>query len=150
MTAISVTAADAQVAVTASDNRVVITEQPVQIEATTQNNTITVNETTNKLVVQVPTAPTVTIQEPTGGTITLDTSSPSLATLLDSVRTDIDDTTFAYTGDQLTTVTREGITKSLAYNEDGTLNTLTTVTNTQTVVQTFNYNSSGLASITVT
>ena len=150
MTAISVTATEAQVAITATNNRVTITEQPVQVEATTQNSTVVVNETTNQLIVQVPTAPTVTVLEPTGGTRTLDTSSPSLATLLDAVRTDVDDTTFAYTNGQLTTVTRDGIVKTFTYNVDGTLNTATTVTNAKTIVRTFSYGSNGLASITVT
>ena len=150
MTAINVTATEAQVAVTASNSRVTITEQPVHVQVTPQNSTVTVNETTNQLVVQVPTAPTVTIQESTGGTITLDTSSPSLSTLLDSVRTDVDDTTFTYSDGKLATVTREGVVKTFAYNEDGTLSTLTTVTNTKTVVQTFNYGSNGLTSIAVT
>ena len=77
-------------------------------------------------------------------------SSPSLATLLDAVRTDVDDTTFAYTNGQLTTVTRDGIVKTFTYNVDGTLNTATTVTNAKTIVRTFSYGSNGLASITVT
>ena len=51
MTAISVTATEAQVAITATNNRVTITEQPVQVEATTQNSTVIVNETTNQLIV---------------------------------------------------------------------------------------------------
>lgn len=150
MTEVNITTVDAQVAITASNNQVVITEQPVRIEATVQNNIVTVNETTNQLTIQVPTAPTVTIQEPTGGTIILDTSTPSLATLLDSVRTDIRNTGFDYEGDQLTSVTREGITKKFTYNVDGTLNTLETITGTKTVLETFNYGSNGLESITVT
>jgi len=69
---------------------------------------------------------------------------------LDDVRTDAGDTTLSYTDGQLTSVVRPGVSKTLTYNPDGTLNTLTLVTDSETIVKTFGYGSDGLVTITVT
>ncbi|ABP87959.1 gp52 [Synechococcus phage Syn5] len=68
---------------------------------------------------------------------------------LDDVRTDSGDTSLTYTNGQLTQVSRPGVVKDLTYNGDGTLNTLTITTDTETVTKTFGYSSGILNSITV-
>lgn len=123
-----------------------------------QNSILVVSPTQAQVSVEKPAVASLTIQAPASNNITIEnqanevslqTSGLSLARVLDATRTDVGDTTFIYTDGKLTSIVREGVSKTLAYNNDGSLNTLTTVVNSRTVTQTFNYGSDILTSITV-
>jgi hypothetical protein len=123
-----------------------------------QNSTLIVSPTQTQVSVEKPAVASLTIQAPISSNITvenqanevsLQTSGLSLSRVLDATRTDVGDTTFTYTDGKLVSVVREGVSKTFNYNNDGSLNTLTTVVNSQTIVQTFNYGSDILTSITV-
>jgi len=123
-----------------------------------QNSTLIVSPTQTQVSVEKPAVASLTIQTPISSNITvenqanevsLQTSGLSLLRVLDATRTDVGDTTFTYTDGKLVSIVREGVSKTFNYNNDGSLNTLTTVVNSQTVVQTFNYGSDTLTSITV-
>lgn len=123
-----------------------------------QNSILVVSPTQAQVSVEKPAVASLTTQAPASNNITIEnqanevslqTSGLSLARVLDATRTDVGDTTFIYTDGKLTSIVREGVSKTLAYNNDGSLNTLTTVVNSRTVTQTFNYGSDILTSITV-
>lgn len=139
---VDVVATKTQVAISKTENKLTVLEQPNQIEVIEQGSAT--------LVVQAPVKAEIAVQESASGFIVLETSTPSLPTLLNAVRTDISDAVFTYNGEQLTEIVREGITKAFTYNNDGTLNTSTTVVSNKTVIQTFSYDSNkNLTSITV-
>ncbi|WP_291814020.1 hypothetical protein [Limnobacter sp.] len=151
MTSVNVTSVENIVAVTATKNRVVIAEQPIKIAVNQQNNVVALSQITNQVVVaKLPAANTVEVQEPTGVNLVLQTSDISESTVLNITRLDASDTSLSYTNGQLTSVVRDGISKAITYNLDGTVNTVTITTNTDTQVKTFSYNQDGLVSITVT
>lgn len=151
MTSVNVTSVENIVAVTATKNRVVIAEQPIKIAVSQQNNVVALSQITNQVVVaKLPAANTVEVQEPTGVNLVVQTSDISESTVLNITRLDASDTGLSYTDGQLTSVVRDGISKAITYNLDGTVNTVTITTNTDTQVKTFSYNQDGLVSITVT
>lgn len=151
MTSVNVTSVENTVAVTATKNRVVIAEQPIKIAVNQQNNVVALSQITNQVVVaKLPAANTVEVQEPTGVNLVVQTSDISESTVLNITRLDASDTGLSYTNGQLTSVVRDGISKEITYNPDGTVNTVTITTNTDTQVKTFSYNQDGLVSITVT
>lgn len=123
-----------------------------------QNPILVVSPTQIGVSVEKPAAPSLTIQAPASNSLTIEkrtseislqTAGLSLARVLDATRTDKGDTTFTYDEDRLISIVREGVSKIFSYNENGSLNTLTTVVNSRTVVQTFNYDGDILTSITV-
>lgn len=151
MTSVNVTSVENIVAVTATKNRVVVAEQPIKIAVNQQNNVVALSQITNQVVVaKLPAANTVEVQEPTNVKLVVQTSDISESKVLNITRLDASDTSLSYTNGQLTSVVRDGISKAITYNLDGTVNTVTITTNTDTQVKTFSYNQDGLVSITVT
>lgn len=151
MTSVNVTSAESTVAVTATQNRVVVTEQPVKIAVTEQSNTVSLAPVTNQVVVaKIPGANTVTVQESGITNVTVTTSEISESTVLNITRLDASDTALNYSNGQLDSVVRDGYSKAITYNQDGTINTITTTTNTDVQVKTFGYSGGELVSITVT
>lgn len=151
MTSVSITNVENTVAVTATKNRVIVAEQPIKIAVNQQNNVVALSQITNQVVVaKLPAANTVEVQEPTNVKLVVQTSDISESKVLNITRLDASDTSLSYTNGQLTSVVRDGISKAITYNLDGTVNTVTITTNTDTQVKTFSYNQDGLVSITVT
>lgn len=151
MTSVNVTTVENTVAVTATQNRVIVAEQPVKVAVNQRNNVVALSQITNQVVVaKVPAANKLEIQEPANVNVALQTSDISKNAILNLNRLDASDTALSYTNGQLTSVVREGYSKSITYNQDGTVNTVTIIVGTNTQVKTFSYNSDGLVSITVT
>ena len=141
MTDIKISEKDLTVKVTGSDSRITVVEQPVRANIRQINNELFVKETTNQISLVVPTAVSVLVAEPADTVIQVETTSPSLATVLESVRTNFFDTDFTYNADgSIASISNNQVTKTMTYLSDGRLSTVTTSTDIKTIVRTFNYN----------
>lgn len=144
MTTVKASATKARISVTEQNSHVTITEQPVHVKVTPQSNVVTIQKNTSKVIVQAPTAPTLTIQKPESPVLVLRTSGPSMPTILDAVRTDAGFPVVTKDEEgRPIRVTRDGKDVVITYNDDGTMDTQTITTATQTVARRAVYNSDG-------
>ena len=151
MTSVNITSVANQVAINATNNRVAIEERPIAISVAQNKNVVSLSEITNQVVIaKLPASNTVAVQQAADIRVVVQTSELSESKVLDLARTDASDTSLDYTDGKLTSVVRDGFRKDFTYNEDGTVNTITIITNFGTTVKTFGYNQNGLTSITVT
>lgn len=74
---------------------------------------------------------------------------PGDVATLDAVRLDAENKTFGYTNGDLTSVNGTEVQIAIAYNQDGTVNTVAKTSNGTTVTKTLNYTNGNLTSITV-
>ena len=149
MTELSVHVSKADVTLNVTDSNVVIEEKPINIHINDQSNSVVVSKNINSLVLEIPESPGIEVLSPDSVTVEIRNAEASLASFLNAARTDAGNTSFTYVNGQLTASSRDGLSKSFTYNNDGTLNTATTVTTTKTITKTFSYTNGALTSITV-
>lgn len=120
------------------------------VQVTPTQSSVDLNVTpTQVTVTPVPAAVITTQVEVIDSTVTVEIPTLSLSRILDAVRTDAEDTTFIYAGNEVTNINSVSTQKTLTYNPDGTVATLTIATATETVTKTYSYDENGLSSVTV-
>lgn len=147
------------VTTTQSNSTIEIVESVPGVSIAVTESTIHVQESAPGVQVLVAEAPvSVSASEQAAstviaiGTVEVKVEIPALAlsTVLDEVRTDAADTSYVYdANDQVISTTSSDVSRSLTYNPDGTVATVTTVTATKSVTKTFGYTDGNLTSITV-
>ena len=150
MTAVTVSNTVTTIEILELTSTILTNATPTSVQVTPTQTSVDLNVTpTQVTVTPAPAAVVATQIEVVDRQVTVEVPTLSLSRILDAVRTNADSTTFTYTGNKVTSINSASTQKTLTYNLDGTIATLTIATATETVTKTYSYDEDGLSSITV-